>query len=205
MRQVLWTVALLAVAAPALFANSNLETRITRGIAQAQSNPPVSNEQKEIILQQLDVVRRLVKNAEEYNSSIVMQAIVRLADVFFAYIPQQAGIPANVESFHAKQENEMQAWALLIDQPIQAGWNQEESFVISQAIDQFLREDACQWGGQKEKQELAVFSAIIRRYSPWISPTSQTEKVENSGKKNPGNESKTHREPVLPLSTHLRQ
>ncbi len=203
MKKALWMAALLTVVAPTVFAYNDLEIRVAREVTQAQLAQQITDEQKGIILRQLDAVRSLVTKSEEYNPSLVMQAVLRLADVFFAYMPEQAGVPARVEDFHTKQEQEMNAWALLIDRPIQAGWGESDFFVISQAIDQFLQEDAYQWRGEKEKQELAMFSAIIKKYSPWGS----AEKKEESGKDLNKTQTRkpSHKEAVLPLSTHLRQ
>ena len=196
MKRAWWVVVVLAVAAPALFAQTDLKTQVARQAAQARmSQQQAVEQQQKIILKRIETVRRLVGNMKEYNASFVMQAVVELADTFFTYVPAQAGVPATAADFRAKEDMEMQALAYFIDQPMQAGWMSDgEEFVITRAIDTFLKEDAYQWGGEKEKRELAVFSQIIKKYSPW----KKQENKEPAAKKN-------SREPVLPLSSHIKK
>lgn len=201
MKKVLLAVVMLAVA-PALFAQVN-----TAG--KAEQN--ISDEQAAIVLQRLEGVQKLAGKMNPYNSSIMMQSVVMLADAFFAYVPQEAGVPATAAEFKAKQNVNLREWALRLDRPVTAGWTNGEEFVITKAIDDFLSNDAYQWGSEKEKRELAVFSAIIKQYSPWLDNVKQQTKTEiiqqvrkDSGKARPAGEM-LRKEPVLPLSSHIKK
>ncbi len=201
MRKVLLAVVMLAVA-PVLFAQVH-----TAG--KAEQN--ISDEQAAIVLQRLEGVQKLAGKMNPYNSSIMMQSVVMLADAFFKYVPQEAGVPANAADFKAKQNVSLRSWALVLDKPVIAGWADGEEFIITKAIDDFLANDAYQWGGEKEKQELAVFSAIIKQYSPWLDNVKQQTKTEiiqqvhkGLGKARPAGET-LRKEPMLPLSSHIKK
>lgn len=201
MKKLLWVVLTLVVTAPALFAQTDLEMQLTRKIAQAQMNQQIPNEQQQAFLTKLEEIRQLVKEMTEYDASIVMQDVVRLADDFFTYVPQQAGVPATAREFQAKRGASMMTWAYFVDAPMQAGWT-EESFIITQAVDDFLNKGAYSWNGEREKHELAVFSAVIKQYSPWGNSAQQEVKQDKT--RSAGNTSKSY-EPMLPLSTHLKR
>ena len=130
MKKMLWVVLVSAVLTPALWAQNDLEMQVTRAMVSAQQKQQVTDEQASIILRKLDNVRELVVSMTEgYNPSYVMQAVLDLADAFFAYIPQQPGIPASAADFTPKEGVRMQNWALVIDRPVPVGWNKNESFI----------------------------------------------------------------------------
>lgn len=160
MKKGLWVVLVVCLAAPALFAQltSQLEGAVKRAIAE-KIQPVTTGTQvapdspeKTAVLIQLGVVRRFVKKSTQENPSLIMQAVVRLADEFFAY--KKAG------------HTDLRELVREIETPIETGWDANKKFVVSEAIDEFTDVLSHEWGSREPTDELLAFAAVLKQYPP---------------------------------------
>jgi len=166
MKKMLWAVLVVAVALPSLFAKqTNLEKQVSLAMLQQQQQQSSDNIAK--MLTKVDSFRSLVKNMTYREPSKLMQSAVEIADAFFGAFSGTPGIPSKVEDFQPTEDvARIKGYVLVIDAPVQAGWDKQQWVTLSEEINDFLDRGAWQWNaGVKEVDTLRVFRDVLKKYA----------------------------------------
>ena len=164
MKKTAWIFGMLLGMFPTVFATpSDLAVRVSRAVVEQQT-PQQMDDRLVRMQNQLENVRQLVGNMQQEDVSVVMQAVLELADAFFEYAAQNPEL--KTQEFQFRKGVNIKGIVREIERPMEVGWCHTEVFAVSYAIDSFLEGDlsAC-WSSEDEKKELQLFSQVLKTYS----------------------------------------